>query len=735
MSRGEETESGDAPLRSTQKEFVGREREVAELCGGLEDARNGRGRFFLVTGEPGIGKTWLADEVARRADGAMAVVRAGCWEGAGAPAYWPFIQVLRAALRIADPDAQRRLMSAADPPVARDLFQLVPEIRRSVPSPEKASDDSEPNSEQARFRLFDAVATAIRNLAVHQPMMLILEDLHDADQPSLLMLRFVVRQLKDAPVLVLGTYRDIERASAEADRTGDPLTRTAIGGAGTELLIWLCDLAEAALRLERELTKPYVAEVAPIRGGLAYWLRVFAVLSGKLPPPGTVTATDSLVKGEIAFCQGNWEQADACLIEAADQTRQSSRFRRAWVYSSRAAKVRRILGQHSTAEAILRESLAISIEAPHIPFELHTRQELALLCAEMQRPEQARSHLERCREILAAGEDWRGLGGHIARAEAVVAAADRRFEAAYPHFASAVEIYRRYQMPFEEAETLHYWGRALIAAGVRGAALEKLDAASEIYWRHRAGERWLERVEADRSQAHSGGKFAEREPRAAQTAGSRDGVGVARNGDRSAAELAGTLRKQGEYWTLSRAGHESRLKHRKGFDYLVRLLRDPDREFAATDLIAGQDADGRGSATASVVSQAHQANATIARGLGDAGAALDATAKAQYKRRLEDLRDELELAGQHNDIGRAEQARAEIEFIQAEVAAAVGLGGRDRKSASHAERARLAVTKAIKAALGRIRDADPELGRHLSLSIQTGYSCAYRPQQPVTWQL
>ncbi len=64
-----------------------------------------------------------------------------------------------------------------------------------------------------------------------------------------------------------------------------------------------------------------------------------------------------------------------------------------------------------------------------------------------------------------------------------------------------------------------------------------------------------------------------------------------------------------------------------------------------------------------------------------------------------------------------------MEFIQAQVAAAVGLGGRDRKSASHAERTRLAVTKAIKAALGRIRHADPELGRHLSVSIQTGYFC------------
>jgi hypothetical protein len=79
--------------------FVGRERELAELRGGLDDVSAGHGRLFLLSGEPGIGKTRLAEEISNEAAAReMRVVWGRCWEGGGAPAYWPFIQVLRACL-------------------------------------------------------------------------------------------------------------------------------------------------------------------------------------------------------------------------------------------------------------------------------------------------------------------------------------------------------------------------------------------------------------------------------------------------------------------------------------------------------------------------------------------------------------------------------------------------------------------------------------------------------------
>ncbi len=216
--------SEDASSRRLgQGAFVGRESELRELGAGLDDARSGRGRFFLVTGEPGIGKSRLADERARHAASrGMLVLRAGCWEGGGTPAYWPFIQLIRAALGGAERDTPlKRLEAECAPHVIRDVAQLIPELRHSVAAPTQPSD-----IERARFRLFESIATVVKALAGIRPLMLILEDLHDADQPSLLMLRFVVRQLKPAPVLILGTYRDVEvqRSAALSQLIGD-LTR------------------------------------------------------------------------------------------------------------------------------------------------------------------------------------------------------------------------------------------------------------------------------------------------------------------------------------------------------------------------------------------------------------------------------------------------------------------------------------------------------------------------------
>jgi len=195
--------------------FVGREREMAELRSGFEDARSGRGRLFLLSGEPGIGKTRIAHELASIAMARETRVAWGrCWEGGGAPAYWPWIQVLRACVGKLD----REQFGALAGEGAREIAQIVPEFRQWFAALE-APGTQPLAAEQARFRLFESVASLLKTYAQSEPLVMILDDLHEADQPSLLMLRFVARELPSARILIVGTYRDVEvRRSPELGR-------------------------------------------------------------------------------------------------------------------------------------------------------------------------------------------------------------------------------------------------------------------------------------------------------------------------------------------------------------------------------------------------------------------------------------------------------------------------------------------------------------------------------------
>ncbi|HET9476078.1 MAG TPA: AAA family ATPase, partial [Dehalococcoidia bacterium] len=184
--------------------FVGRDKEMDELRAGLEDSLSGRGRLMMLVGEPGIGKTRTSEEFATYARLRNVQVLWGrCYEGEGAPAYWPWVQIIRSYAHEKEP---KELMSEMGPGAA-DIAQVVSEVRDRLPGL-PVPPALEP--EQARFRLFDSITTFLKNASKAAPLMVVLDDLHWADKPSLLLLQFLAKELRGSRLMVLGTYRDVE---------------------------------------------------------------------------------------------------------------------------------------------------------------------------------------------------------------------------------------------------------------------------------------------------------------------------------------------------------------------------------------------------------------------------------------------------------------------------------------------------------------------------------------------
>src|SRR5215472_1431970 len=221
-----------------ERRFVGRERELAEIGAAIQDASSGRGRLLLLSGEPGIGKTCLADHAASyAASRGMRVAWGRCWEGGGAPAYWPIIQVLRELSE--HPGFARQVESLGDG--VASLAALIPEAHRPA-HPLKEHKPAEPTDpQQGRFFLFDSVATLLKSLAVSEPLLLVIDDLHDSDAGTLQMLRFLAREFKTAPILLVGAYRE-----AELERSPELLSEVAeLGREATHLALTGLSQAEA----------------------------------------------------------------------------------------------------------------------------------------------------------------------------------------------------------------------------------------------------------------------------------------------------------------------------------------------------------------------------------------------------------------------------------------------------------------------------------------------------------
>src|ERR1700729_1395918 len=201
---GDSHEGLESSSMNETRPIVGRARELDVSRGAFDRMLAGQRQLVLISGEPGIGKTRCAEALADVAEDQGALVLWGrCREEAGAPPYWPWVQILRAYIDASSLDEVRLNMGQA----AKDIAALVPELLDSsqrIQEAPSAITDSSP----ARFRTFDAIRQFFHQATQQVPMTLVLDNLHWADAPSLALLEFLSQELLRSRLLIVGTYRD-----------------------------------------------------------------------------------------------------------------------------------------------------------------------------------------------------------------------------------------------------------------------------------------------------------------------------------------------------------------------------------------------------------------------------------------------------------------------------------------------------------------------------------------------
>jgi len=363
-------------------------------------------------------------------------------------------------------------------------------------------------------------------------------------------------------------------------------------------------------------------------------------------------------------------------------------------------------GDSAKAEEILQSPFALFEGAePLLQMEMVVRPERAINLTALGKLDAAQAEIRRCADILAVGEDWRGLAGHYHRAAAFCAATSGNEKDGEHHFMAALGVFSRMELPWFRADTFRLWGQALVHTGQPRSAQQKFESAIETYRRIGAGQRWIDRTLAQKARALAGSSAEQRSNAVSKCIFQRDG----------------------EYWTTAYEGDSAKVRDRGGMLFIAQLLGRPGENISAIEMFTAIGA------TAGTSLQ--QDGLRGAADLGDAGEKFDALALSSYRRRIAELENEIDNADASRDFDAAARARAERDALVQEIASGTNLHGGLRRAASHRERARVNVTRQIKSAIESIRKVNPALGRHLANSIYTGSSCRYAPADRIKWQL
>jgi tetratricopeptide (TPR) repeat protein len=406
--------------------------------------------------------------------------------------------------------------------------------------------------------------------------------------------------------------------------------------------------------------------------------------------------------GRIRLRRGDIQGAEEAFL-AAHQA--------GWEAQPGLALVRLAQGDVALAAAMVREALdhPLNVPSKELPPNTDLRRapllaaqvEIAIAARDIERAQSAADELAHIATVFESNAMAAGAAlahGQVRLASGDTAGARRDFEAA-SHQWSEIGA------PYETALARMGLADAYRAEGNDARALLEFQAAHAAF----------ERIGADFQAAH-----------AERAIGEMPAPPVASD----ARETENVFRREGDYWSVVFEGHIAHLRDAIGVRYLARLLGNPGHEFHVLDLV--------GLLHGASAETAHVAEPGLTcRDASDAGEMLDPRAKDAYRRRLTEIENDLEEARALGDVSRVEQATAERDFLVRELSRAVGLGGRDRRAGSAAERARASVTRAVRQAMARIRAHHPPLAAHLERAIRTGTYCVYLPDSriPVAWKL
>jgi hypothetical protein len=711
--------------RYSNPPFVGRKRELFALGAALRRAQAGLGSVFLLSGEAGVGKTLLATEFSDYARSGGAKVLEG-----------------RANARFRDAlpfGVWKEILS--DQPNRQDCFPIEPASASIASAPLQPFTDRQTHPE-----LFETTARALVEHARTQPLVLVLDDLYAADPLSLQAFRVFARELSRFGTVVIGVYRDseIKRFQEFADLLVDPLIRDSkrISLAGF-------DDAET-----REFVRSRTAS-APEEGTL----ETLHALTGGNPRLLDIALRYHLLD-EARLGSGRWiggllrAEIDGHLEHLSAQAREVLSAASLTGVELRLSILVHVLEQgpaellDSLQEA---EQCGLLTRATDIPGTYRFRQMLVqeILCAEMTGARRARLH-KRFGEVLEGLHPRdhafvETIAHHFYEA-ALLGCADKAADycsraAAHAHRGSRVD------------DALRFYRMALVALELRGSDSDairdlkaKLDDVSARRTHSRSPDSQeisskpspVAQMELSQGVEASASSPA---PPSIQPDTQRASDVVSRAGDharaprsnRSAAQPSSeikenTFRREGDFWTLIFEEQILRLKHSNGLLFVAHLLRHPDRDFHVAQLVALLPSARTNHAEAIYLSRSDKERLGMHTVSGaESNPLLDPTAKAEYRRRIDEINDALEDAKAFNDTARAADLEKEHEFIALELSRAVGVGGRDRKHRAEDERARVNVTNAIRTLTAKIAKEHAALGRYLRLTIRTGRFCSYRP--------